>query len=100
MYLEFLSAVFNICFSILSFLQTHIPGEQSCGSSEPSKLELCSVAIFSLGRTFESLDALPISDRFPVEQVQTPGGQASDWTAESWASFNFSVIWPQLAEWM
>ena len=56
--------------------------------------------MFSLEGPFVSLDALTISDRFPVEQVQTPGGQASILTVETWDSFNLSVMRPERTEWM
>ena len=106
-WLDCLSAVFNICFNILIFLQTHIPGGQSCGSWLPSKRALFSVVISWWRTTFFINEAasvvflviMTISDRFPVEQVQTPGGQASFWTAEIWNSFDFSVRGPERAMW-
>ena len=59
------TAFFSTCFSILFCLQTQLPGGQiSCSSLSDSSL--CSEASEITGASFV------ISDRFPVEHVQTP----------------------------
>ena len=74
------SGTLSICFNILFFLQTQFSEEQFSGSClSGSSLCIGVIAIIA--------SSCGISDRFPVEHVHTPGGQAS---SAVWDSFTVS----------